>query len=135
MVVVVVGQAYIDALVLNRQALARRAADLEKDIQRDLQTADGNGSDRNKTMRSKAQIEVIKERVVMRRKDLELIKQFMDMDGSKLAGTLPAVANGFAGRRKRHGLTRACIGGRSGGRLRQPRARCGRLRQALQRGP
>lgn len=85
----VVGQAYIDALVLNRPALVRRAADLEKDIQRDLQTADSNGSDRNKTMRSKAQVEVIKERVATRRKDLELIKQFMDMDGSKMAGTLP----------------------------------------------
>jgi hypothetical protein len=80
-------QGYIDALVLNRGALTRRMADLEADLARDLATADGSSGDRGRTLRPKSHVDGAKERVAARRRELEGLKQFVDMDGSKQAGT------------------------------------------------
>ena len=81
-------QAYIDALVLNRTALTARIVDAERDLQRDAQAADGS-ADKSRTLRTKQHMEAAKERAATRRKDLETVKQLLEMDGTKNSSTAP----------------------------------------------
>ena len=78
-------QGYIDALVLNRSALLMRVSELETELHHDQQHLEGGSTlERGlRTLKSKHHMEAAKERLALRRKDIELLRQMADMDSTK----------------------------------------------------